>query len=147
MKLPVIIAAFAVSLGLSFAAGGYFAPAFLRGGSSTASWAPSPAAQAAGNTAPGTPSNSGGVASQASTATSGDLPAILKETNSYRLLKDLTAYAESIPAADMPKAVENVQSLSRNGNQYQALGILVGRWVELDPKAALAATQKNQNHG
>ena len=30
------------------------------------------------------------------------------------------------------------------GNRYQAMNILVGRWVELDPKAAEEETQKNK---
>lgn len=51
-------------------------------------------------------------------------------------------YTDAIPASAMPGVIEKAQSLSNNGNQYQALTILTGRWVELDPKAALAATQK-----
>ena len=40
------------------------------------------------------------------------------------MLKDLTAYADGVSAADMPKAIENAQALSSNANQAQALAIL-----------------------
>src|ERR1700722_3692484 len=120
MKLPVIIAVFVVSLGVSFAAGGYFAPSIFRVAPFARVFsAPNPPAQATGNPAPVLPMNSGSATAQPSGSAPGDLPSILKETNSYRQIKDLTAYAEGISAADMPNEMEKVQSL-QNGNQYQA---------------------------
>ena len=140
MKFPVIIAVFAVSLGVSFAAGGYFAPGIFRKGLfETIFSAPNPLTQPTGNSTPAVAINTGNVTPQPSAPAPGDLPSILKETNSYHLLRDLAVYADSLSAADMSQAVEKVQSLSGNENRHQALAILVGRWVELDPKAALAA--------
>jgi hypothetical protein len=73
-----------------------------------------------------------------------DLASILREHNSYRMMSDLTAYADALPAADLPKAVARAQALSREVNQPQAMQVLVGRWAETDPEGALAVVTKSK---
>lgn len=137
MKLPALLAVLVATIGLSFAAGSYFAPALFHARTSTGTFT-IPVAHAASTTI--APGNSAATTSSASVE---DLPTILQETNSYRLFKDLTTYADSISAADLPDVVEKVQGLPAvNGNQSLAVAVLAGRWVDLDPEAALARAQK-----
>ncbi len=141
MKSPLVILAFALGMGVSFAVGGYFGPQLFRATpvpdrfSSVKLALPAP-----DHTAAASPSGA-----RAASSSPGNLEAILAETNSYHLLKNLTAYADGISAADMPEAIEKTQSLTQNPKQSQALAILAGRWGELDPKAALAEAHKTQN--
>jgi hypothetical protein len=105
MKIPVIIAVVVVSIALSFAAGAYLSPPLFHHTATPASLSvpisPTPTANttSVAPTAASEPSSSG-------EAIPGDLPTILRETNAYRLNKELTAYAEKIPVADMPKEIE-----------------------------------------
>ncbi len=144
MKPSVILPAFVAIAGLSFGAGGYFAPAFFHRASGPVVFNPS-SASSVETAAPGAVVHPAGPGTSASVP--GDLAAILKEANSYQMLRDMMKYADGLSAADMPQVVEQTQKLAENGNgnRIQALHVLVGRWMELDPKSALAEAKKPQN--
>jgi hypothetical protein len=118
MKLTLVIAALAVSLGLSFAAGAYLAPAFFHSGSGTGMPAPPVhVTRLVEEAAPSTLKNFLSLPAPSAEPAPSDLASILNETNTYRMDKDLTSYADRISAADMPDAIDQAESLTTNANQ------------------------------
>ena len=45
----------------------------------------------------------------------------------------------------MPQIIAQVVAMPTSSRQRQALSVLVGRWVEVDPQSAMSAAQKTQN--
>ncbi len=74
------------------------------------------------------------------------LRAIVRDPDSYTQLRDLTAFTDHLRSEDFPGAIEVVQKLLRS-ERDTALSILIGRWVQVDPKSALkAANEPGHSH-
>ena len=135
MRFVLIIGAAVILLGLGFLSGAYVGPAVLR---SSASGAP------AGNPIAFSPAPTATPAvPRTGAAAPGDLADILRENNNYLFLKQITTYADGLDAAGCAKAVDTAQAMTESPNRAQAVAVLAGRWVEIDPQAALATAQAN----
>ncbi|HEX4141636.1 MAG TPA: hypothetical protein VHY09_14905, partial [Candidatus Methylacidiphilales bacterium] len=139
MKLGPLLAVGLLAMAVAFAAGGYFAPPFLRGHV----FAATPAA--ASSAMPGGPLVSLGAPAMSSPLPS-DLATILKEPNNYQMTKDLAAYTDRLSASELPGEIDKLAAMkdSRLFNLYPAIEMLTGRWVLLDPQAAKEAADKTR---
>jgi hypothetical protein len=145
MRLVIIIAALVVCVGLSFAAGVYLQPTILHRGDNSAF--ASMTVPAVANVASTLPSAGGSVAGSTAHGAS-DLGSILEEKNPYLMYKELTAYADCVPASGLGKAIEQLDALPGTDNRHQARIILAGRWAQVDPQGAMETVQKDApGHG
>ncbi|MDD5262648.1 MAG: hypothetical protein PHD76_12455 [Methylacidiphilales bacterium] len=79
------------------------------------------------------------------TAPASDLNSILKESNPYRMMKDLSAYLDTVKAEDMAHIMKQLESMPQSMAKLQATSMLMGRWADLDPKGAMAAALDGKN--
>ena len=142
MKLPVIIALFAVSLGLSFAAGGYFAPAFLR----EKSFLPASAPTQAITSMPGMPAGQRGVMTGGTTPDQIDPEKALSQAQqmpegqarTQALSAAISQMAQKDPVKAMALAQQMPAGQVRNG---AILGVIM-QMAQSDPEKALGEAKQ-----
>jgi hypothetical protein len=149
MKLPAILL-LVLTLGVGIAVGAYIAPHVEHLGAVFES-----APDKSIGLLPGNGDASSPVTTSPSTtetlpppgSAKSDLSSLLNETNYYRQTEGLLAYAESIPPEKIPNAIEVIEKSPSGDGKDMALSLVIGRWVEIDPKGAQDAIATIQDEG
>ena len=146
MKIPAFLI-FIVTLGLGIAVGSYFAPEVQHFGVFFKLAPDESSGVLSGNSDSSATVKNYHSASGTSPVTdhgSDELSSCINETNSFLRTKDLLSFIQSVPPEDIPNVISEIQKHSGNGKD-QALTLIVGRWVDIDPQGAKAAISTIQD--
>jgi hypothetical protein len=89
--------------------------------------------------------SSGDVASSTSPAAKKSLSDILKERNSGDRTKDLEEFARNLPSSEFGAALKQLHRMPDSSARELAMRLLVARWTETNPEAALQFAAQNRD--